>query len=362
VRLALQGTRSNRDALGAEVELIVERAAGTVRDRRTLKGSSSYLAQSERRLTFGLGEDGRPAGAEVTWPSGRREAFRDVPVNREVLLVEGTGAEIAPAPGLDGAAPAPENPVAARERGRVGLEAGRLDEAITALAAALRLDPHDLAAHRLRLIALERAGRRGELDAAVGEAVRAFPDAHIQVAHFAIVLREGGHPQLARRFFAAAVELDPRRPDAWTALGNLAYDARSYEEALAAYRRVLAIDPDAVEALTNTGKVHALRKEFAEAVPWLERAVAIRPDSAAALSTLGGVLIESGDLDRAEDLLSRALKARAPRETLLTVHGNLGILYLKRRDRARAIASFEQVLALDPADVRAREALEKLRR
>lgn len=194
------------------------------------------------------------------------------------------------------------------------------------------------------------------------EAVRIFPDAHLLVSHFAIVLREEGEPALAERFFLEAARLDPKRTDAWIALGNLAFDSGRDDEALARYARALELKPDSVEALSNTGKVHAMRKDFALAVTYLEKALEARPDSATALGTLGGVLIELGNLERAGELLQRALLSATARETLLAIHGNLGILHLRRREREKAIASFEEVLKLDPEDRRARETPERLRR
>ena len=46
----------------------------------------------------------------------------------------------------------------------------------------------------------------------------------------------------------------------------------------------------------------------------------------------------------------------------VAVWGNLGILKLRRRDRPGALECFEKVLEIRPDDVRAREAIERLRR
>ena len=90
LRLKLVGTRSNRDAIGAHV---------TVRRERELVGSqmvksgSSYLSQSELPLTFGLGRrnKAKPLDVDVLWPSGRKEAFRDVAPNHYLVVQEGKG-------------------------------------------------------------------------------------------------------------------------------------------------------------------------------------------------------------------------------------------------------------------------------
>ncbi|MGH9362064.1 MAG: tetratricopeptide repeat protein, partial [Thermoanaerobaculia bacterium] len=224
------------------------------------------------------------------------------------------------------------------------------------------LDPHDLVSQRVLLAALERLGRTGEVEARVRALARELADPHLLLSAFAVLLREEGLPRPAARFFEEALRLDPRRLDAWVGLGNLAFDRAAYDEALRHYGRALELNPEALEPLTNCGKIHAIRKEYRQAVPILEKAIVLRPDLAPALSTLGGVLIEEGDLARAEDLLARALAAATARETLLSVHGNLGILFLRKREPEKARASFEKVLELDPADPRARSALERLSR
>ncbi len=362
-RIDLRATRGHRDALGAEVTLRVESPSGTRTMMRTRKAASSFLSQSERQLTFGLGAPGTKLSAEVAWPSGRREVFADVPANREVLLVEGTGmASASTIARADPPSIPAESVGSARRRGIESLQAGRLDDALRALSEAVRLDPADLVSQRLLVAALERRGRSGDRDARIDEILRLYPDPNLLLSSFAAPLRQEGHLRPAERFYEAALGLDPRRLDATLALGNLAFDGGRWEEALKRYGRALELKPDALEALTNTGKVHAIRKEYASAVRFLERAVELRSDHAAALSTLGGVLIEMGDLGRAEELLARALRSAQARETLLSVHGNLGILYMRKREPARARASFERVLELDPNDRRAQAALDRLGR
>jgi hypothetical protein len=96
LRVRLQGSGKNRDALGATVT--AKTAAGELtRDVRT---GSSYLSQCDLAPTFGLGPGTKGAGGAPTfapvdvtvrWPSGRRELFAGLAPNREHRLVEGQG-------------------------------------------------------------------------------------------------------------------------------------------------------------------------------------------------------------------------------------------------------------------------------
>jgi len=374
VRIELRGTRSNRDALGAEVILHISGPAGKRSIRRTRKGASSYLAQSERAITLGLGPGDGDCRAEVRWPSGLVEGFSSLPENREVLLVEGTGKKGPLEPGAEGmearemmSTPSSlpekeENPLAARQRGVELYRMARFQEAAEAFQQAVRIDPHDFVSHRFSLMSLFRAGLREEAREKAGEIAQIFPDASFLVSHFALVLRESGDLELAEMLFRESVRLDPRRTDAWIALGNLAFDRKEYDEALRCYRIVYRRRPNSVEALANIGKVHTIRKEYSRALPFLEKAVALRPDYATALSTLGGVMIRMNRYDLAEEYLLKALHGPGSQETRVTIWGNLGILYFKMRDRARTIQCFEKVLELDPSDPQARAVLERLRK
>ena len=84
----LEGTRSNRDAIGARVQL----SAGGLHQRRDVKSGGSYLSSSDPRLHFGLGKAATVDRVEVRWPSGLRQTFGPLPTDRFYLLREGTAA------------------------------------------------------------------------------------------------------------------------------------------------------------------------------------------------------------------------------------------------------------------------------
>jgi hypothetical protein len=87
IRLRLVGVKSNRDAIGARVEI---HYGGEV-SSRFVKGASSYLSQSELPVTFGTGRRDRVERAVITWPSGRVEEHRNLPTRRAYTCIEGKG-------------------------------------------------------------------------------------------------------------------------------------------------------------------------------------------------------------------------------------------------------------------------------
>jgi hypothetical protein len=88
VRVRLEGTTSNRSAIGAKVTLTMDGGAARVAHVRT---GSSYLSQSELTVTFGLGRDRRPTGLQVDWPSGRVEKLTAPGPGRLLVIREGQG-------------------------------------------------------------------------------------------------------------------------------------------------------------------------------------------------------------------------------------------------------------------------------
>jgi len=83
IELKLVGTKSNRDGIGARVEVF---AAGKRHTAERVAGSG-YLSQDDGRLHFGLGAAATIDKLMVHWPSGREQMLEKLSVDR-VLTVE----------------------------------------------------------------------------------------------------------------------------------------------------------------------------------------------------------------------------------------------------------------------------------
>jgi hypothetical protein len=77
--ITLRGTRSNRDGLGARVQV-----NGQTRFATT---AGSYESASDKRLHFGLGT-ATTAKVEIAWPSGIRQTLNDVRADQFLEVVE----------------------------------------------------------------------------------------------------------------------------------------------------------------------------------------------------------------------------------------------------------------------------------
>jgi hypothetical protein len=89
ITMRLEGTRSNRMALGARVKLQVATPSGTRFIHQVVSAGGSF-GDSSFQLETGLGDATAIEAIEVTWPSGgETQTFWNVPLDQFVLIREG---------------------------------------------------------------------------------------------------------------------------------------------------------------------------------------------------------------------------------------------------------------------------------
>ena len=83
--IALEGTRSNRDGMGARIK-VVSKTVGAQYNHMT--ASVGYASSSLGPVHFGLGPDKRVELVEIVWPSGTLQTLRDVDGDRVLKVKE----------------------------------------------------------------------------------------------------------------------------------------------------------------------------------------------------------------------------------------------------------------------------------
>jgi protein O-GlcNAc transferase len=162
------------------------------------------------------------------------------------------------------------------QRGNVLHDEGRLDEAIEAYQASVRLQPDLAQAHNNLGVALRARGHLDEAIAACREAVR----------------------------------LQPTYASAWSNLGSVLQRRGRFEEAVPAYLESLRWNPKHATAHYNLGCALRLLGRADEAAAAFRAALRLKPDLADAHSNLGAVLREQGDLDAAREAYQNALRLK----------------------------------------------------
>jgi len=87
ILLKLEGTKSNRDAIGARVTVRV----GDHSQMQEVRSGGGYISQSDFRLHFGLGGATKADAVEIRWPSGLVQRFENVTGNQIVRIREDIG-------------------------------------------------------------------------------------------------------------------------------------------------------------------------------------------------------------------------------------------------------------------------------
>jgi len=89
VLFKLVGSKSNKAAIGARVTV----TAGDLVQFEEVRGGSSYLSQNDLRLHFGLGQQTNMSAVEISWPSGKKEHYRNLLAGFIYTIVENGGVQ-----------------------------------------------------------------------------------------------------------------------------------------------------------------------------------------------------------------------------------------------------------------------------
>ena len=400
IAIRLHGTKSNRDAIGARVEV-----NGRV---QYLSAGSGYLSQHTKQLHFGLGE-AETAAAEITWPSGLKQVFSNLPAGFRYDISEGSD-KVASTPFRPRPAIAsqpeltPENrpafastwllepvPLPDKRKGPgflllIASESGRMPGGLPCEVIDVARSPSDLAAQysifRRYLFDL-RTDLELPMLLLIDDRSRAhkiyfeIPSAEVLAADLR-TLHNGGGPELAlpfpgryytqprRNYFKLGAsfywagypdqaipyleEVVRRSPDNWKAfyaLGQIHEEAERWQPALENYERTLAVHPDYAPALLGSGEIYGRLNQYPTAEKILRQALAVDPDNADAANQLGLVLAQQNRGAEAKELFERAISLHRDHTGAIN---NLAVLYVKIGQPQDAIAAFQYGIEVAPED------------
>lgn len=157
---------------------------------------------------------------------------------------------------------AAKSPAKARVRlelGRLYLEAGRLGEAEQALREAIRLAPRDPAPWSTRGVVLRRAGRIAEALESYRQALARGPERADVHYNLGLLLAAEGRLDEAIAALSTASRLQPGSAEMRNALGTALAQAGRLDEAEAAFREALRIDPGHGGARRNLERLAGAR-------------------------------------------------------------------------------------------------------
>jgi Flp pilus assembly protein TadD len=397
ISILLRGTNSNRDAIGARIEVNGQ--------AQWLSAGSGFLSQHSKRLHFGLA--GKPAAdVRILWPSGTKQEIAGLEPGYAYVITEGEGhapqtplqtRRKMPAGAVTGVnaaeygdswllepAPLPDQ----RRRGFLLLHTG----ARPAFPAGFPIEFVDVGAGAGELAAIYALFHRylfeyrGEFklpllllvdDASCARRIYAsvppaktlredlanierfadlalpFPGRYYKGTRrrnyfkFAAALYWAGYPEAAVPYLERAAKREQFNWKASLALARLLAETGRHREALAAFGNVLAVRADYPPALVGAGEALVKVNDPKAARDMFQKALAVDPKCADAANQLGILAAESSDFNGARDWFQRAIAMERDHAGAIN---NLGVLYAKMGKPDDAIAAFRYGIEVAPED------------
>ncbi len=175
-------------------------------------------------------------------------------------------------------------------RGAEALRAGLLDEALTWLEDAVRIDPELVSAWVNLGVVQRRSGRVEEAEASYRRALEIEPQSGSALANLALLLRMKGRTDESEELLRLAAAARTRNPFTYVALGDLSLRYDRLEEAERFYNQARRLGPDEAAPAAALGEVLFRRGERRAAERLLRRAQRLQPDGGQRIDRLARLL------------------------------------------------------------------------
>ena len=151
--------------------------------------------------------------------------------------------------------------------------------------------------------------------------------------------------QEALAAYEQAIHLDPNDAVAYMNKGYALHDLERYQEALAAYEQAIHLDSNDAIAYYSKGNVLGALERYQEALAAYGQAIHLDPDLAIAYYSKGNVL---GALGRYQEALAAFEQALRLNPDLAVAYNGKGNALSNLKHSQEALAAFEQALRLNP--------------
>jgi Flp pilus assembly protein TadD len=198
---------------------------------------------------------------------------------------------------------------ALRERGATLLDLGRPQEAMTALAGSMRLDPDACATYALMALALRRLDRDEDSRRVLENGLQRHPNEEWLHRLSSQAYARAGDLDSA---LVAAEEAHRLRPDVWQSkhqLVDVLLDLRRFDDARLVAEALVALAPTEAAAHNQLGRVALERRHLIEAEHCFRQALALAPGEAVFHDNVGIVLYQQGRIAAATRFFDSAVSA-----------------------------------------------------
>lgn len=392
IAFRLQGTKSNRDAIGARIDV----------DGQTkwLAAGSEFLSQHSKTLLFGLGAPTKAQQITIKWPSGLVQKLSDLDAGYTYSIIEGSASPSKQA--FRAPNPLPQSPTekdnslaladtwflqpvplpeqqkgpglfaldfansSATQRSQYEIFRRYLFDWRAPLEPQLSLLLNE-SGHAAKIYAQKPSpGQvKTDLDSLSQPALdRATPFPGYYVSprfrdffKFGAAFLWAGYSAQSLPYLEQVLQHTPKNLRTLLLAAQVSDELNLDTKTEDFYQRALAADPNSPEANNGLGLALAKRGETKEAQRLLEHAIELKRDYSDAINNLGVLFTKQGQLNDAIAAFQYGIQV-APEEDILYL--NLGRAYIQagKLDRAREV--MQQLLEKKPDSDIARRALKDL--
>ena len=151
----------------------------------------------------------------------------------------------------------------------------------------------------------------------------------------------------------AADQTDTTSAQAQFQIGNDYYESGQYEQAIAAYKKVIELDPTYQAAYANLGVVYYQQQQFDLAISQYEKALELKSDDTEVAYNLAVLYLRQGlqQTPPNPELLDQAVtqlkQVQELTPNLAESYFSLGVAYMNLNQKAEARQAFERFLSFD---------------
>jgi len=191
------------------------------------------------------------------------------------------------------------------------------------------------------------------------EGYKANPDNYVLVSGFGILLVQLGKSDRGISILKEALKIYDRDPEVYNHLGIAYWQKGDWLSSRLAYERAISLDPHDALIFNNLATLYLTmalksggKEELLQAEEIFKKAIAMDATLAAAHNGLGSVYKLSARLDEAISCWEKALELKPDYDYPLY---NLGLAYLEKGEKARALDYFLRYLKIKGKNLSARE-------
>jgi tetratricopeptide (TPR) repeat protein len=193
--------------------------------------------------------------------------------------------------------------------------------------------------------ALHRVGRLDEAIEACNAWLKLAPSTST-AGYRALLLLDGGDMEGAVRSAAQVVEADPDNTSANLVLGTWNLEQQQMDDALGRFERLTQADPKDARAWVGLALVHLYSQHHKEAIACFEQALVLYPDHVGTIVGLGWTHFTNRDIPAAERTFRHAIKVE---RNFGEAHGGLALVLVWQNRRTEARREIALARRLDPA-------------